>query len=70
MQTWAKKVEELIAIRENVARIKEFEVLSGMDIVIVPMGKNPFDKIRAHMTVIDAENTEPEVLNYFSLYFL
>ena len=61
-----KKVEELIVIRENMARIKEFEVLSGMDIVIEPMEKNPFDKIRAHMTVIDVEHTEhtePEVLS-------
>ena len=55
-----RRVEQLIVIRENLARIKEFEILSGRDIEVQPLEKNPFAMIRAHMTDIDGVDMEPE----------
>ena len=52
-----KKVEQLIVIKENLSKVKEFELFYSEDVDIEDLDCNPFAKIVAHLTQDDSLDT-------------
>ena len=61
-----RRVEQLIVIKENLSKVKEFELLYTDDYQIEALDVNPFSKIKTHVSQMNTTGEIVEVVEVAS----